>query len=610
MNVSVKDLSLALALTSCVQPFTASGQEVDPTPGAAPTRQLILMFGQSTDIGRGNVNTLVATAVPAWTATFPAVKQIQFEGTHVDPPVQVYDDTRVLQPRTWNDAGVNMGPELSMGRYLTAVSPVFDIVKWGVGGCGLQEGFTPSSTYPSTGGNALARTIAYARLAEIDDNARVVGAIFHGLETDSLTSGPAGNTQANLTAMLAALRAVWPGLPLVVAQLTSQLPIGTYVFRDTVRAGILAFAAASTRVTVVNNDDMAIDSGSHEYVGDSLLTMGVRDAIGMLGLLGIDILPVANWSVQTNGLTATFTDSSTDVDGTIVSRSWTFGDGGTSTASNPVHVYATGGTYSVTETTTDNVGGQNAFTNNVTVAAPTWYVDAGSGFGMPKSPADWAAAIAALANGTPVPTHAWLFDLASGNVTEMLGTGKTLIVSGAPLYHQTIAPWTALGMGPNGTAVNQVLTNAAMLNVNANPSWLFGYIGANVTAQNRQQMFHGGADNNSFEAQATTAKARYRIGAAAKNSTLDHYDGSIRPIHLVYNPGVEASYYSQIEKMQLTSQPITAASGVSISVQLGISTDAASSVRILMLAHWDGFVPTNAQVKAMNQLFSWPVSGY
>ena len=45
--------------------------------------------------------------------------------------------------------------------------------------------------------------------------------------------------------------------------------------------------------------------------------------------------PTANFSSVTNGLTATFTDSSTDSDGTIASRSWNFGDGSTSTVANP-----------------------------------------------------------------------------------------------------------------------------------------------------------------------------------------------------------------------------------------------------------------------------------
>jgi PKD repeat protein len=80
--------------------------------------------------------------------------------------------------------------------------------------------------------------------------------------------------------------------------------------------------------------------------------------------------PVANFSFTTNGLAASFTDGSTDSDGTIASRSWTFGDSGTSTATNPSHTYAAAGTYSVTLTATDNGGATNSITKSVTVTAP------------------------------------------------------------------------------------------------------------------------------------------------------------------------------------------------------------------------------------------------
>src|SRR5215471_15475441 len=85
---------------------------------------------------------------------------------------------------------------------------------------------------------------------------------------------------------------------------------------------------------------------------------------------GTNSPPTANFSFVTSSLTATFTDSSTDSDGTIASRSWNFGDGGTSTATNPSHTYASAGTYSVTETVTDSVNGQTSSkTQSVTVSA-------------------------------------------------------------------------------------------------------------------------------------------------------------------------------------------------------------------------------------------------
>jgi subtilase family serine protease len=79
--------------------------------------------------------------------------------------------------------------------------------------------------------------------------------------------------------------------------------------------------------------------------------------------------PVASFTDTVSGLTANFTDTSTDSDGTIASHSWTFGDGGTSTAANPSHTYAASGTFTVTETVTDNGGAQNSVSHSVTVSS-------------------------------------------------------------------------------------------------------------------------------------------------------------------------------------------------------------------------------------------------
>ncbi len=81
-------------------------------------------------------------------------------------------------------------------------------------------------------------------------------------------------------------------------------------------------------------------------------------------------IPVASFTSSVSGLTASFTDSSTDSDGSIVSRSWNFGDGTTSTATNPAKTYAVAGTYSVSLTVTDNGSASNTVTKTVTVTAP------------------------------------------------------------------------------------------------------------------------------------------------------------------------------------------------------------------------------------------------
>lgn len=68
--------------------------------------------------------------------------------------------------------------------------------------------------------------------------------------------------------------------------------------------------------------------------------------------------------------TFTFTDQST---GTITSRLWTFGDGQTATnVTNPTHVYANAGVYTVTLTVTNGNGSNSATTNiAVTASIPT-----------------------------------------------------------------------------------------------------------------------------------------------------------------------------------------------------------------------------------------------
>ena len=82
--------------------------------------------------------------------------------------------------------------------------------------------------------------------------------------------------------------------------------------------------------------------------------------------------PTANFTTSINGLTVAFTDTSTDPqgNGTIVSRSWNFGDGTTSTATNPSKTYSSAGTYTVSLTVTDNGGLSNTKSASVTVTNP------------------------------------------------------------------------------------------------------------------------------------------------------------------------------------------------------------------------------------------------
>ncbi|WP_356447996.1 PKD domain-containing protein [Streptomyces sp. NPDC006624] len=78
---------------------------------------------------------------------------------------------------------------------------------------------------------------------------------------------------------------------------------------------------------------------------------------------------MANFASSANGLTVSFTDSSSDSDGSIASRSSDFGDGTSSTAANPSKTYSAAGTYTVKLTVVDNTGASHTPTATVAVGS-------------------------------------------------------------------------------------------------------------------------------------------------------------------------------------------------------------------------------------------------
>jgi PKD repeat protein len=84
--------------------------------------------------------------------------------------------------------------------------------------------------------------------------------------------------------------------------------------------------------------------------------------------------PSASFTSSVSYTTASFTSTSTDADGTVVSYLWNFGDGTTATGATTTHVYAAGGTYNVTLTATDNDGGSSATVGTI-MATDLWAAD-------------------------------------------------------------------------------------------------------------------------------------------------------------------------------------------------------------------------------------------
>ena len=94
----------------------------------------------------------------------------------------------------------------------------------------------------------------------------------------------------------------------------------------------------------------------------------VLDMSGTTNLEGFSHSPpTASFIYTAADLVVEFNDTSTDVDDEIVSWSWNFGDGNTSTIKHPYNSYVAAGDYEVTLTVTDQIGLSGSTTQTITV---------------------------------------------------------------------------------------------------------------------------------------------------------------------------------------------------------------------------------------------------
>jgi subtilisin family serine protease len=148
-------------------------------------------------------------------------------------------------------------------------------------------------------------------------------------------------------------------------------------------AGALALLASSNKpgnaTEVYSLYDQVINAGNLNWTDDSGDGIKERllDVTGFSATLvetggggdpPTNSAPIAGFSYTTSDLTATFTDESTDSDGSIASWTWDFGDESGSTDQSPSHAYASAGTYTVTLTVTDDDGATDSISQDVTVS--------------------------------------------------------------------------------------------------------------------------------------------------------------------------------------------------------------------------------------------------
>jgi PKD repeat protein len=259
---------------------------------------------------------------------------------------------------------------------------------------------------------------------------------------------------------------------------------GFYWHHDVVPPPVAAFGASPTSGTAplnVNFTDMTTgpvtsrlwsfgDGGtstaanpSHTYAaGTFTVSLTATGPGGMDTETKVDLItvgvppqaPVANFTANpTSGnapLTVQFTDAST---GSITSRLWSFGDGGTSTAANPSHTYAAG-TFTVSLTVT-GPGGMDTETkvNLITVGTP------------PQAP---VANFTANPTSGNAPLTVQFTDASTGSITSRLWSfgdgGTSTAVNPSHTYAAGTFTVSLTVSGPGGmdteTKVNLIVANA------------------------------------------------------------------------------------------------------------------------------------------------------
>jgi len=177
----------------------------------------------------------------------------------------------------------------------------------------------------------------------------------------------------------------------------------------------------------------------HLYLADGTYTVTLEACNALTCSTAMDWvevmpLPVADFIYAMDRLTVTFTNQSMNTDAYL----WDFGDGDTSTETNPVHVYLADGTYTVTLTATGPCGeDQASAVLNVTLCAQVSIVS------VTTSIDGCEVTFGATLSGDPPFEYLWDFG-AFGTSTE---TSPLVDFGATGTYTVTLEVWNCADIG-------------------------------------------------------------------------------------------------------------------------------------------------------------------
>ncbi|QDV05206.1 Protease 1 precursor [Planctomycetes bacterium Poly30] len=184
-----------------------------------------------------------------------------------------------------------------------------------------------------------------------------------------------------------------------VLDAVGSVAVGTFVEFD-VSAGVLGEGVVSFGLANGSSDSALFSSREGSVPPELIVTLGAP--------MAPTVAFSANAVTGTSPMSVNFTDEST---GGAVVWNWSFGDGGTSVAQNPMHTYMAPGTYSVTLTAISEGGtGSLTRTDLITVAPPIVPTAAFSS-APPRGRAPLEVTFTDESEGNPT---AWLWDFGDG----------------------------------------------------------------------------------------------------------------------------------------------------------------------------------------------------